>query len=146
MWKPYPDPFTASPRSGDDATEPEREIVVLGPGVILIRPPAPAAASPAAEADRHHEHRLERLVERMPPLLRDSTRWLRRPSSRWARVPAGGLLSILPFLGLWMLPLGLALLAEDVPPLWRARGRMLHWLARRRPHWFAGPQPAPFPS
>jgi len=31
----------------------------------------------------------------------------------------GGLLSFLPVLGLWMLPLGLLLLAEDYPPLQR---------------------------
>jgi hypothetical protein len=36
-----------------------------------------------------------------------------------------------------MLPLGLMLLADDIPPLRRARGRLLHWLERRRPHWFA---------
>jgi hypothetical protein len=48
----------------------------------------------------------------------------------------GGVLSILPFLGLWMLPLGLILLAEDIPPLRRARARLLDLLERRRPHWF----------
>jgi hypothetical protein len=51
-----------------------------------------------------------------------------------------GCLSILPFLGLWMLPLGLVLLADDMARLRRARGRALGWLARRRPHWFAAVQ------
>jgi hypothetical protein len=37
-----------------------------------------------------------------------------------------------------MLPLGLMLLADDIPPLRRARGRALGWVARRRPHWLAG--------
>ena len=75
------------------------------------------------------------------------TRWLRRPASRWARIPAGvlliigGCLSILPVFGLWMLPLGLILLADDIPPLRRGRGRALDWVARRRPHWFAGARP-----
>jgi hypothetical protein len=32
---------------------------------------------------------------------------------------AGGVFAILPLLGLWMLPLGLVLLAEDIPPLRR---------------------------
>jgi hypothetical protein len=36
----------------------------------------------------------------------------------------GGLLGFLPILGLWMLPLGLLLLAEDVPPLKSARTRI----------------------
>jgi hypothetical protein len=47
----------------------------------------------------------------------------------------GGLLSILPGFGLWMLPLGLLLLAEDIPPLRRGRDRALDWIERRRPHW-----------
>jgi hypothetical protein len=49
----------------------------------------------------------------------------------------GGCLAILPFFGLWMLPLGLILLAEDILPLRRLRDRALGWLERRRPHWFA---------
>ena len=71
------------------------------------------------------------------------TRWLRKPASKWARIPAGlalilgSFLAILPFFGLWMLPLGLMLLADDIAPLRRVRDRALHWLERRRPHWFA---------
>lgn len=90
------------------------------------------------------DHILERLLARVPNrAFRRAIRWLRRPSSRWARIPAGvllvvgGFLSILPFLGIWMLPLGLFLLAEDVPLLQRGRGRILEWIARRRPHWLA---------
>jgi hypothetical protein len=85
---------------------------------------------------------MQRLVRRLPGKIQAITRWLRRPASRWARIPAGvlliigGCLSILPFFGLWMLPLGLALIADDVPILRRARGRALEWLAQRKPHWF----------
>ena len=45
---------------------------------------------------------------------------LRRPESRWLRVPLaillilGGIFSFLPVLGIWMLPLGLLLLALDL--------------------------------
>ena len=39
----------------------------------------------------------------------------------------GGLLGFLPVLGFWMIPVGLALIALDVPPLARALDR---WLAR----------------
>jgi len=48
---------------------------------------------------------------------------------------------ILPFLRLWMLPLGLVLLADDIPPLRRARRRALGWqavLVRRRSNAEAG--------
>ena len=75
--------------------------------------------------------------------MQAATRWLRKPASRWARIPAGllliigGCLAILPVFGLWMLPLGLLLLADDIPPLRRARERALNWLERRRPHWFS---------
>jgi hypothetical protein len=71
------------------------------------------------------------------------TRWLRKPASRWARIPAGvlliigGCLAILPVFGLWMFPLGLMLLADDIPPLRPTRDRALDWLERRRPRWFA---------
>ena len=91
----------------------------------------------------NYERRLRKLLRRLPGRMQEAVRWLRRRDSRWARIPAGvllilgGCLSILPVLGLWMLPLGLALLAEDIPPLRRARGRALAWLDRCRPSWFA---------
>ncbi len=96
-----------------------------------------------------HERRLRRLLRRLPGRMQAATRWLRKPASRWARMPAGllliigGCLAILPVFGLWMLPLGLMLLADDLPPLRRARERALHWLERRRPHWFAAAGRAP---
>jgi len=67
--------------------------------------------------------RVERLAGRLPARLRDAVTWLRKPSRRPVRLVAalaligGGLLSFLPILGLWMLPLGFALLREDVPSL-----------------------------
>ena len=90
-----------------------------------------------------HDRRLRRLLRRLPGRMQAATRWLRKPASRWARIPAGilliigGCLAILPVFGLWMLPLGLMLLADDIPLLRRARDRVLDWLERRRPHWFA---------
>jgi hypothetical protein len=96
----------------------------------------------AAQSDAYRrERRIERLIDRLPARLQSAVRWLHRPSSRWARIPAGilliagGLLSILPLLGIWMLPVGLILLSEDVPPLERARERILDWIERHRPHW-----------
>ena len=96
----------------------------------------------ASPHSRDH-HLVEGLIERLPGRIRTPMRWLRRPSSRWARLPTGvlliggGFLSVLPLFGLWMLPLGLMLLAEDVPPLRRARRRILERIAQQRPHWFA---------
>ena len=68
--------------------------------------------------------------------------WVRQPSSRLVRIPLalllilGGIFSFLPILGLWMLPLGLLVLAVDVPPLKRPVGnaivRLQRWLATTR--------------
>ena len=91
--------------------------------------PAMAPSHDIVHADR--ERRLRRLTRRLPGRLQAATRWLRKPASRWARIPAGvllimgGCLAILPFFGLWMLPLGLILLADDIPPVRRARDRAL---------------------
>jgi hypothetical protein len=99
--------------------------------------------SSAPPSDREADERLERLVAALPPRTAAALRWLRRPSARWVRWPVGILLilgsflSILPVFGLWMLPAGLLLLAEDVPLLRRPRDRGLRWLERRRPGWFA---------
>jgi hypothetical protein len=90
------------------------------------------------------DDRLAHLIRRLARGLQTTIRWLRQPSSRWARIPAGvllilgGLPSILPVLGLWMLPLGLALLAQDVPPLGRARDRLLNWIEWRWPNLLRG--------
>ena len=105
--------------------------------------PANAPAAPREKTSQHHEHRIERLIDQLPDRFRTTVRWLRRPPLRWVRTLAGVLfiagsfLSILPIFGLWMLPLGLMLLAEDIAPLRRVRDRVLDWIERHRPHWFA---------
>ena len=63
--------------------------------------------------------------------------WLRKPSSRYVRIPLaillilGGIFSILPVLGLWMLPLGLLLFAQDLPFLQKPTVRALGWIERK---------------
>jgi hypothetical protein len=105
---------------------------------------ARATEPPPETASQQQEYRLEQLIDRLPGRLQTTVRWLRRPSLGWVRVPAGVLLiagsfaSILPIFGIWMLPLGLLLLAEDIPPLRRVRDRFLDWVERHRPHWFGG--------
>lgn len=101
----------------------------------------PLTSAAARSDEDEHKRRLDLLVRRLPRRLRKAVRWLLQPSARWLRIPAGllliigGFLSILPILGLWMLPLGLVLLSEDVPPLRRATGRVLAWIERRHPGW-----------
>lgn len=67
--------------------------------------------------------RIDRLFDRIArrfPKTQGFLDWLRLPSARIIRLPLaillvlGGIFSILPFLGIWMLPLGLLLLAIDI--------------------------------
>lgn len=68
--------------------------------------------------------RLNRQFDRLQRRIPDfAARWLervRRPEARWVRIPLGivlvlgGVFSFLPVLGIWMLPLGLLLLALDL--------------------------------
>ena len=86
-----------------------------------------------AELDRHFAW----FEEKLPPRPAKFVGWLRKPSSRYARIPlailliVGGILSFLPILGLWMLPLGLLLFAQDVPFLQKPMARMLGWIERK---------------
>ena len=65
--------------------------------------------------------RIERLLARLPARIGARIAWLHRPERRLLRLVIGfllilgGIFSILPVLGIWMLPLGLALIAEDWP-------------------------------
>jgi hypothetical protein len=92
-------------------------------------------------AELHRE--LDRLAERLPRWAARLVHWLQTPSSRWVRIPVavvligGGIVGFLPVLGFWMIPLGVAVLALDVPFLRRPLGKALAWLnaklSRRAP-------------
>ena len=85
------------------------------------------------ELDRHFAW----FEDKLPPGPARFVGWLRRPSSRWVRFPLalflilGGIFSFLPVLGLWMLPLGLLLFAQDVPLLQKPMARALGWIERK---------------
>ena len=88
------------------------------------------------------DEEMDRLQGHMPDWAGRNFDRLRQPEAVWVRVPAGialtggGMLGFLPVLGVWMLPLGLALLAEDVPALRSARSKVFDWIERRKPQWF----------
>jgi len=90
----------------------------------------------------------KRVERKFPGRFARFLRWVRHPGSRWVRVPlalalsVAGLVGFLPILGFWMLPLGLLLLAQDLPLMRRPMRRLLiccerrwrkHQWARRRP-------------
>lgn len=82
------------------------------------------------------DQRVAHLSQKLPAPLQRAVDWLREPSRLWLRVGAalllilGGIFSILPVLGLWMLPLGLALLAQDVPWLKVPLEKAARWIER----------------
>jgi hypothetical protein len=87
---------------------------------------------------KRRERRFQRqfdALERMIPGARGPIARLRSNRWRLVRLPlaliliAGGLVSFLPVLGIWMLPLGLLLLAVDLPCL---RGPISVLLIRSR--------------
>jgi hypothetical protein len=75
----------------------------------------------------------KRIEAELPLRFAKAMRWLRHPDSRLIRIPAGlalivgGVFSFLPVLGAWMLPLGLMLLAADIPFLQRPMARFATW-------------------
>lgn len=89
----------------------------------------------------HHKKELDRhfawFEGKLPTRPARFVGWLRKPSSRLVRIPvavllvAGGTLSFLPVLGLWMLPLGLVLFAQDVPVLQKPMANSLGWVERK---------------
>jgi uncharacterized membrane protein len=85
---------------------------------------------------------LQRLLAALPAPVSRAYRWLCQPALIWLRVPLalvlmlGGCLGFLPVLGFWMVPLGLLLLAEDLPflrrPVLRFLGAVQSWWDRYR--------------
>ncbi len=78
------------------------------------------------------ERMLKRIEAKLPDRLAQWVYWLVSPSGKHLRVPlgilliAGGIFSILPVLGIEMLPLGIVLVAVDVPSV-------RHWVVRFGP-------------
>lgn len=85
------------------------------------------------ERKRKLDRQLDRAEEKLPEAGAEWSQWLRQPGMRAVRILAGvllvigGLLSFLPVLGIWMLPLGLALIAIDVPFLREPMTRLVAW-------------------
>jgi hypothetical protein len=90
---------------------------------------------------KHHKAELDRhfawFERKLPPRPARFVGWLRKPSSQWVRIPlaillmVGGVFAFLPVLGFWMLPLGLILIAQDLPFLQSPLARALGWAERK---------------
>jgi hypothetical protein len=106
-------------------------------------PPETPAGAPADRARRRLDRQFAALG-RIAPRLRAGLDRLRSSGGTAVRVPAGlalvagGVLSVLPGLGLWMLPVGLMLLAIDVPALRPGVSAAVIRLRRRWAVWRRG--------
>ena len=90
---------------------------------------------------RQNEAPLERLLAALPAPVRRGYEWLCQPKLVWLRVPLAlvlivlGCFGFLPILGFWMIPIGVLLLAEDIPilrrPTIKAIGAVQGWWDRR---------------
>ena len=86
-------------------------------------------------------HRQFDRIGRAVPATSGFLDWVRKPSSRWVRIPLGivlilgGVFSFLPILGVWMLPLGLFLIALDLPFLQGPLNRLSLWAQRKWTNW-----------
>jgi hypothetical protein len=78
------------------------------------------------------------LEQHAPDRVARAIRWLRNPKGRAVRLPlgivlvvAGVLGPLLPLVGVELIPLGLLLIAQDVPPLREPVAEMTLWLERQ---------------
>jgi hypothetical protein len=91
-----------------------------------------------AQDQRELDRAYDRLEEETPDRVTRAIRWLRDPNTRWVRLPiallllaAGALGPVLPLLGIELIPLGLLLLAQDIPFLKKPVGAATLWLEDR---------------
>lgn len=77
------------------------------------------------------------LERETPDRVTRMIRWVRDPKSRWIRLPLGILCIVasffwfLPVVGVEFLPIGLLLIAQDVPFLRKPAALMMLWLERK---------------
>jgi hypothetical protein len=96
-------------------------------------------SNPAAKAelDRYFDW----IEQHLPKWLARFLHWLRQPQMLIARIfvclllIVGGVLSFLPILGFWMLPLGLMIIAQDLPFLQPPLVRVFQWIERKWGSW-----------
>jgi hypothetical protein len=96
------------------------------------------------------EHHLHRYSLHMPEWLGRHVRGV-TSGTHWVRIPVaslfivGGLFGFLPVVGYWMVPLGLLLLAVDVPVLRRPMLALVLWIEERWHRWRGKPAEKPSP-
>ena len=91
----------------------------------------------AEESRSEIDQAYEDIEREVPARVARAIKWLRDPEARWIRIPMGvlfiiaGFLWFLPVVGIEFLPVGLLLIAQDVPFLRKPVGRFIIWLVHR---------------
>jgi hypothetical protein len=93
----------------------------------------------ARDHEQDLDEHLERFARTLPAWAARLIGWLWKPGARWVRIPVGillilgGIVGFLPILGFWMVPLGVIVIARDVPPLQPLVVRFLDWIESKLP-------------
>lgn len=108
------------------------------PGNRIFQETAEVSNNESEKGDKTDAQKLDAIVEKyadkVPRPLGRLISWMRKPELRWLRLIAGilficcGLVGFLPILGLWMVPLGLIILAQDSKWLQRPTLQAITWL------------------
>ena len=108
----------------------------------------PPIATPVSQKPQYDlDGELLLFEQKLPAFFARVIDWVRRPTSRLVRLPMGGLLvfggllGFLPIFGFWMLPLGLILIARDVPALEPPLARLFAWINRNFPNFRTSGRP-----
>lgn len=89
------------------------------------------------EGRKKLDQAFEGLERETPDRVSRAIRWLRDPDSKWVRLPlgllliVGGVFGFLPILGFEFIPLGLLLIAQDIPILRKPVGSFTLWLEHK---------------
>ena len=103
--------------------------------------PATAASATPRSTRYELDKYLAKLGTYLPRWLCEAVKWLREPHRFAARaivsvlLVAGGIFSFLPVLGLWMLPLGLIIISQDLVFLQRPLLKSIKWLEQQWTRW-----------
>ena len=96
-----------------------------------------ADQTPDAKPTPNLDEELDQMQARVPHRVSKVMEKVRSPSARPYRIPVGialtvgGVVGFLPILGFWMIPLGLAVLAQDVPVIRPPLARAVAWINRK---------------
>lgn len=89
------------------------------------------------KGQRELDQAFDGLENEVPDAMARAIRWLRNTEARWIRLPiglallVGGMFGFLPVLGIELIPLGLLVIAVDIPVLRKPVARFTLWLEHR---------------